>query len=139
MKYEFYVKSARLDHNDYKFPADIAEQFSHLRNIDQETVWIFGMNAANHCILKENIYKGSTSQSCCDPKLIFRHLLLAGCTFFVLIHNHPAGDAKPSPEDYTVTQKTTEIGEIVGIKLVDHIIISSEGFYSFAEHNALRS
>ena len=137
MKFEFMVKSPKVSTTKYISPEAIYKEFAHLSKIDQETVWIIGLDAQKNCILKENIYKGGINSSTCDPKLIFRHLLLAGCDIFVMIHNHPSGEFVPSIEDKKITKKIKDIGVIIGLNLIDHIIIGESGYYSFAFNGEL--
>jgi len=138
MEYKFYVKSPTMDENKYKHPQIAVEEFRYLGKIDQETVWLIGLNSNNKAILKENIFKGTIDSSTCDPKLIFKRLLVSGSTSFILIHNHPGGDSKPSREDDKVTEKIKKIAEIVGIRFLDHIIIADgnndneDYYYSYA-------
>ncbi|MCD6427798.1 MAG: DNA repair protein, partial [Caldisericaceae bacterium] len=55
----------------------------------------------------------------------------------ILVHNHPSGSLKPSPEDRQITNRLVEIGKLVGIKILDHVIVSKKGYYSFNENGLL--
>lgn len=77
--------------------------------------------------------KGSHSETLVDPRCLFRELLSAGAASFVCAHNHPSGDPLPSPEDMFLTRRLAQAGAIVGIEIVDHLVIGSEGYKSFAE------
>lgn len=67
------------------------------------------------------------------PREVFSPAIRDGAAAIVVAHNHPSGDPSPSPEDRLVTQRLREVGEIVGIHLLDHLVVGAERFYSFAE------
>lgn len=68
-----------------------------------------------------------------DNRIIFRNALLFGATAILLSHNHPSGDYTPSKEDISVTKNCVEIGKLLDIQVLDHIIISQMGWFSFRE------
>lgn len=137
MEYKFYVKSSRIDKNKYNSPSIVWEEFKNLANIDQETFWILGLNYAHKAILKDCLYKGTTGQCEADPKLIFKRLLVAGCSSFIVIHNHPTGDQTPSEADNDITDRIRKISNVVGIELLDHVIIGEANFYSYKQAGTL--
>jgi DNA repair protein RadC len=69
-----------------------------------------------------------------DFRLVFRRLLDAQAYAFICVHNHPTGDLTPSREDKDLTDRLTEAGKMIGIQLLDHLIVSSEGFFAFSEN-----
>ena len=71
------------------------------------------------------------------PRDIFKEAYLLSACNFICIHNHPSGDSKPSKEDIMITKKIKEISVIHGIKLMDHIIIGSDNYFSFYDNNML--
>ena len=71
-----------------------------------------------------------------SPKNILTRVLLTGCPNIVLIHSHPSGDTSPSQADVKLTSRIKEACNIIGIKLLDHIIVGDD-YYSFMEHNVL--
>jgi DNA repair protein RadC len=133
---KFYIKE-KSGTTALTSPQKVYEEFKTLSKADQESFWIIGLNTANKIIVKECIFLGGINCSTIDVKLIFRRLLQAGCNSFLCLHNHPGGQLTPSKEDITVTRKIKETGQIISLPLLDHIIISSEGFYSFRESNNL--
>ena len=72
-----------------------------------------------------------------DPKLIFVAALKAGATNIMIAHNHPSGSLKPSRQDETLTQKIKNAGAFLDINLLDSLIVTSEGYFSFAEEGLL--
>lgn len=69
------------------------------------------------------------------PREVFRPAIAAGAAAIVVAHNHPSGDASPSPDDRTVTERLRQVGELVGIEVLDHVVVGAERFYSFADES----
>ena len=67
------------------------------------------------------------------PREVFGPAVREGAAAIVVAHNHPSGDASPSVEDRRVTERLTEVGELVGIRLLDHVVVGVDRFYSFAD------
>lgn len=74
---------------------------------------------------------GTLNQSLIHPREVFKKAIVASANNIVLLHNHPSGDTSPSKEDELITKRLAEVGKIVGIEVLDHLIVSSDGFYSF--------
>ena len=77
--------------------------------------------------------KGGLSETVVDPKTIFGMALQHQATGVIMVHNHPSGSLKPSQNDINLTKRIGDAGKIMGINILDHLIISDEGFYSFAD------
>ena len=73
------------------------------------------------------------------PREVFRTALRESAAALVLVHNHPSGDPAPSREDRTVTTRLARAGEILGVRILDHVIVAERGFYSFREQGTLES
>jgi len=67
------------------------------------------------------------------PREVFRGAIKRNAVFIIVMHNHPAGDPTPSPEDKQITERLKETGTVVGIDLLDHIIVSKDRYYSFKD------
>jgi len=90
------------------------------------------------CIIKERLlYIGTINQTLIHPRDIFKEAYLLSATSIICIHNHPSGNVKPSNDDFFVTKNLIEIGKIMGVSIVDHIIVSSDAYYSFFENGNL--
>ena len=76
---------------------------------------------------------GGVTGTVADPKIIFVAALKANACNIIISHNHPSGNVQPSKADIEITEKIKMAGQLLEIKLFDHIIVSSEGYYSFAE------
>jgi DNA repair protein RadC len=78
---------------------------------------------------------GTVSESIVHPREIFKVALLCNATSVILSHNHPTGELSPSSEDVSTTKRIKEAGEIIGIPVIDHIIVSETSYLSFKESN----
>lgn len=95
------------------------------------------LNKANKVLGIFEVSSGGISGTVADPRLIFVAALKTNCSGIIISHNHPSGNLKPSRQDEELTQKIKHAGEFLEIKLLDHIIITSEGYYSFADEGLL--
>ena len=95
------------------------------------------MNRRNRVIGVVPISKGGFSGTVADPKVIFAAALKSCASGIILAHNHPSGELDPSHEDIKLTQKIKEGGKILDIPVLDHLIISKQRFYSFADEGLM--
>ena len=91
------------------------------------------LNRANRVIGCYDVSTGGTCGTVADPKVIFAVALKCGASAIILGHNHPSGNLKPSQADINLTQKICSSGSMLDIAILDHIILSSEGYFSFAD------
>jgi DNA repair protein RadC len=85
----------------------------------------------------EVISKGGLTHTIADPRIIFQKALEVQATSMVLCHNHPSGNLKPSRADEELTAKLKSAGTLLDIRVVDHLIVSDEGYYSFADEGMI--
>ncbi len=95
------------------------------------------LNRSNRILGILEISSGGITATIVDPRLIFVAALKAKATSLILTHNHPSGNVQPTREDENLTQKLRQAGEFLEISVVDHLIISKEKYYSFADEGAL--
>jgi len=95
------------------------------------------LNRANKVLAISKISVGGIAGTIADPKKIFQTALKGNASSIILAHNHPSGNLKPSQADLDLTQKIKEAGKFLDLPIVDHIIISDEGFLSFADEGIL--
>ena len=95
------------------------------------------LNRANRVLQLYNVSSGGITGTVADPRLILAAALRLGACSMVLAHNHPSGSMKPSKADEDLTQKIKYAAQLHDIKVLDHVIISSEGFFSFADEGLL--
>lgn len=94
-------------------------------------------NRANKVLGVFEVSTGGIAGTVADPKLIFVAALKAGATGLILSHNHPSGNLTPSHADIELTKKIKEGGRLLEIQLLDHLILTSESYYSFADEGLL--
>ncbi|HEX8459809.1 MAG TPA: JAB domain-containing protein [Segetibacter sp.] len=95
------------------------------------------LNRSNKVLGIYEVSSGGISGTVADPRVIFAAALKANCCSIMLSQNHPSGNLKPSRQDEILTQKIKQGGELLEIKLLDHLIVTSEGYYSFANEGLL--
>ncbi len=85
------------------------------------------LDVRNRLIGESEVYRGTLSRAAVEPRAIFKEALLLSASGFLLFHTHPSGDPSPSPEDLSFTRRIAEGGEMLGVRLLDHIILGSAG------------
>lgn len=108
-----------------------------LLDLKHEEFWIVLLNRSNFVLSKELISSGGVSGTLADPKIIFKAALDKLASSVILVHNHPSGNLKPSHQDVQLTKKMTESGRILDIPVLDHIIFTDDGYYSFADEGLI--
>jgi DNA repair protein RadC len=98
---------------------------------------ILCLNRANKVLGYSKISQGGLAGTVADPKVIFQVALKANACSIILAHNHPSGNLKPSENDISLTKKLKNAGEFLDLTVLDHLIITSEGYYSFADESLL--
>lgn len=109
----------------------------HLVDLNHEEFWILLLGRNNKVIGKELISKGGLSGTVADPKVIFHVALQHQASSIILAHNHPSGNLKPSQQDVDLTKRLYNAGKILEINVFDHLIITDDGFLSFADEGLL--
>ncbi|MEZ5017278.1 MAG: JAB domain-containing protein [Flavipsychrobacter sp.] len=95
------------------------------------------LNRASKVIGISEISSGGLTGTVVDPKIVFSTALKANAASIILSHNHPSGNLQPSKEDTALTTKMKEAGSFLDLRVLDHIIVTKEGYYSFADDGAL--
>lgn len=98
--------------------------------LNQEHFVILCLNVKCQLIKEKTLFVGTTNMSLVTAKEIFKEAIQSNSSFIVLCHNHPSGDSTPSDADIQLTEQVSQLGEIMGIKVLDHIIIGKNEFYS---------
>lgn len=91
------------------------------------------LDAKNRPTGELRVAMGGRSSCPVDPAEVFRRLLREAASGVIFVHNHPSGEPSPSPEDVALTARLVEAGELLGIRVLDHIIVASEGYFSFLD------
>ena len=114
--------------------ADVSEVYRpKLSNLKQEVFMALSLDAKNRVIAEHEIFRGTLTQVEVHPREVFRALIRDGAAHAIVIHNHPSGDPKPSSQDRAISKRLTEVGELLGITLLDFIIVGAEGSLSFRD------
>jgi len=105
-----------------------------LINSDREIFLSVMLTSRNHLIGVETISIGSVNAAVLSPREVFKGALLANAVSIILCHNHPSGDLSPSEEDIKITKRLIEVGELLGVKVLDHLIVSDQGYRTLRDH-----
>ena len=117
---------------------DIYEIFQPLMcDLAQEEFWVLLLNQATKLIDKIRISSGGIDGTYADVRSILREALMQRATQIAVVHNHPSGNIQPSQPDRTLTEHIRKAADTMNIRLVDHVIVCEDGFYSFADEGLL--
>ena len=115
-------------------PLKIFEYYKSKINNDQEQFYCIYLDASKKVIEEKLLFIGTANYSLVHPRDVFKEAYLLNATSIICVHNHPSGEVKPSKEDINLTIRLKEIGVIFGIRVIDHIIIGDDKYYSFLEN-----
>lgn len=113
----------------------VFEFFQPIINDLQEEVWVVALNSHLDVIGYELIFRGTVDACGIHPRDIFRFLISRNASSFILVHNHPSGDPTPSVFDFRITRQIARAAKIIEIAMIDHVIVTKEKHFSFAEQN----
>ncbi|GJM28330.1 MAG: DNA repair protein RadC [Cyclobacteriaceae bacterium] len=102
-----------------------------------EMFWVVYLNRAHMVINSQQISQGGVSGTLVDPRLIFKHALNHLASAIILVHNHPSGQLSPSQADIGLTKKLLNAGKLMEIPVLDHLIFTNSGYFSFADEGLL--
>lgn len=108
-----------------------------LTDLYHEEFWLLMLNKANEVFARERLSTGGTSGTVVDVKLLFKTALDARAAAVIAVHNHPSGNLQPSQADLDLTKRLRRAGELLDLPLLDHLIVSARGYYSFADEGTL--
>ncbi|MGA9651497.1 RadC family protein [Pedobacter sp.] len=118
-----------------------SDVYKYLRNtfvhLNHEEFWILLLNRSNRIIGKYLISKGGQAGTVADPKIIFKIGLENNAAYIVMAHNHPSGNLKPSESDDLLTRDAAASGQMLSLPVVDHIIFTDNGYYSYKDEGLL--
>ena len=109
----------------------------HLSDLRTEEFWVIFLNQKNQVIYKSQISRGGITGTIVDVRVLFKIALEHFATSIIVAHNHPTGNLKPSEADLKITKNIKSAGEILNIKLADHLIIGENTFFSFQDQGLL--
>lgn len=124
-------KQATIHHS-----RDVAMHLKNKLQYEQRELFVLLLlNQANKIIHEAVLSEGGITGTIADPRMIFKLVISHAATGFIICHNHPSGQLKPSRMDDSLTQKIKKGAALFDIKLIDHLIVSTEGYYSYAEQH----
>ena len=118
-------------------PLKIFDFYKTKVNNFQEEFYCIYLDASKKVIEEKLLFIGTVNYSLVHPRDIFKEAYLLNATGIICVHNHPSGEVKPSKEDISLTNRLKEIGLLLGIKVIDHIIIGDDRYYSFLENGKM--
>ena len=104
---------------------------------DQESFFVFALDARMRARGVEEVARGAVNSTPIFPREIFRAAIVLGAAKVIVAHNHPAGSLRPSSADRAVTRSLVAAGELLDIPVIDHVIVTENGYFSFAEAGEL--
>ncbi len=117
---------------------DIHERMrTRIANLDHEEIWVILLNQKNDIIKEFMVTSGSAVASVFDPKMIIKRALLENATGLAMCHNHPSGNPLSSPQDDRITKKLAEACKALDIRMIDHVIVTVAGYYSYSDQGRL--
>lgn len=105
--------------------------------LSHEEFWILYLNNANKILKSDRLSQGGITGTFVDVRVVFKEALQVGAVSLILAHNHPSGTLKPSEPDIRLTKQFKAAGEILNIKILDHLIVTEKSYFSFADENLL--
>ena len=125
------VSSGRICEKIVKNPSDIASYYTEkLKDMKKECFIAVFLDSKNKIIKDEVISVGTLNSSLVHPREVFKEAIKNSANSIILVHNHPSGDVEPSDEDYRVNKVLVETGNLVGIKVLDHLVVGGDKWNS---------
>ena len=118
-------------------PNDIFMEIRHFASRQQEQFIVVALNGAHEVLNVFSATTGLVNRTLIHPREVFADPISRRATAVILAHNHPSGVLDPSAEDISTTTRLVERGELLGIRVLDHLVFSQKGFFSFKEHGLM--
>ena len=115
----------------------VADYFSPLEEEPREILIAMHLDNKHRALSIEEVSKGTLTTSLFEPRAILQAAILANAAAAILVHQHPAGDPKPSAEDISVTKALKQLTDILPVRLLDHVIIGRKSYYSLADNGVI--
>lgn len=118
--------------------SDVASYFiSKLGDLPHEEFWVIYLNRANRVIFTQRLSQGGIAGTVIDIRILMKEALSRLASSMIVCHNHPSGNLKPSTQDISITMKIRDASKLIDVPLLDHLVVSNAGFYSFADEGIL--
>ena len=117
---------------------DVFRHFSErLVKEKREIFYVVLLNNKNRKIREVKISEGSLTASLVHPREVYNPVIRESAAAVIFVHNHPSGDPAPSPEDLEITRRLKEVGEVMGIRVLDHVVVGHDRYFSFSDRGVL--
>ena len=117
---------------------DVFRHFSErLVKEKRELFYVVLLNNKNRKIREVKISEGSLTASLVHPREVYNPVIRESAAAVIFVHNHPSGDPAPSPEDLEITRRLKEVGEVMGIRVLDHVVVGHDRYFSFSDRGIL--
>jgi DNA repair protein RadC len=103
----------------------------------RELFYVVLLNNKNKKIRDVKISEGSLTASLVHPREVYHPVIRESAAAVIFVHNHPSGDPAPSPEDIEITRRLKEVGEVMGVRVLDHVVIGHDRYFSFSDRGLL--
>jgi DNA repair protein RadC len=134
---EFARRRIRPEGLKISFPADVLPLIRHYADRKQEHFICISINGANEVITTRVVSVGLVNKTQVHPREVFADPITDRASAIIVAHNHPVGDLTPSKEDIEITKQLKSAGEVLGIRVLDHIIFNDKGYYSLVERGEI--
>lgn len=108
-----------------------------LQDRKHECFYVILLNNKNRKIRDVKISEGSLTASLVHPREVYNPVIRESAAAVIFVHNHPSGDPAPSPEDIEITRRLKEVGEIMGVRVLDHVVVGRDRYFSFSDKGML--
>jgi len=130
--YPDYMRS-QIHHNRVDRPESIYWACHEMIDLDQEVMKVVSLSTKLNIVGIDLVSSGILDSCICHPREVFRPAIMRSAAGIILVHNHPCGDPSPSEEDKSTTNAIKKSGDILGIRMVDHVILAKGSLYSFTD------
>lgn len=121
----------------FRSAEDVFRHFARLEKETREIFYVVLLTNKNRKIREVKVSEGSLTASLVHPREVYNPVIRESAAAVIFVHNHPSGDPAPSPEDLEITRRLKEVGDIVGVRVLDHVVIGRDRYYSFSDQGLL--
>ena len=121
-------------------PDQAYKAITEITSVEEEAQEVFGiliLNTKNKIVAVHEVSRGTLNSSMVHPREVFKPAVLHNAAAIICFHNHPSGDPEPSRDDIAITKRLVEAGKIMGIEILDHIIVTDDGYVSLKERGVI--
>ena len=110
-----------------------------MKNLKKETFLCLLLDTKHNVIQEDEVAVGSLNESVVHPREVFKNAVAESAAAVIFVHNHPSGNPEPSPQDVQLTRRLCDAGKLLGIRVLDHVIVGRDSYYSFTERERIVS